>query len=141
MTDGILLVLMSSHFDCSDPSILPRGPYVLCSSLKECRKGAWRHASSEQLSFQYNAKHAKHSFCHYSRQLTQCFFAASSEVSSVRFRIRFCQEQKINHAILYYIQTKLTVSFSHLVARRDGLLTGHWFPINKQQFGSCTKSH
>lgn len=46
MTDGILLVLASSHFDCSDPSIPPRGPYVLYSSLKECREGAWRHASS-----------------------------------------------------------------------------------------------
>lgn len=46
MTDGILLVLASSHFHCSDPSIPPGGPYVLYSSLKECRDGAWRHASA-----------------------------------------------------------------------------------------------
>lgn len=73
MTDGILLVFVSSHFDCSDPSIPPRGPYVLYSSLKECRKGAWRHASSQQPCFQYNSKHAKHRLCHYSRQLTYSF--------------------------------------------------------------------
>lgn len=38
---------MSSQSDCSDPSRPPRGPYVPCSSLKECTSGAWRPASSE----------------------------------------------------------------------------------------------
>jgi len=41
MTDGILLVLISSHFDCGDPSIPPRGPYVLHSEEEEeCSEGA-----------------------------------------------------------------------------------------------------
>ncbi|TNN47709.1 hypothetical protein EYF80_042086 [Liparis tanakae] len=35
MTDGILFVLISSHFDCVDPSIPPRGPYVLHSEEEE----------------------------------------------------------------------------------------------------------
>lgn len=61
MTDGILLVLMSSHFHCSDPSIPPRGPYVLYSSLKECRDGAWRNASALS---NVMPNVAKHRLCH-----------------------------------------------------------------------------
>lgn len=45
MTDGIFLVLVSSHFHCSNPSIPPRGPYVFYSFLKECKKRAWRLAN------------------------------------------------------------------------------------------------